>query len=177
MRKAEIIAALLAGLLLTITSCTVPAATARITPEPVPTSLTSEGPLAAEATTTPEPACPLLPPKTAQEEWNFIPGPTKYIIEVTPASGQESFIVSRLQVYPVEAAVGDNVTFSVGVTNTRGQPDTYTIVLQFDGAIIRTQNVSIDGGGSKNVEFDLMAEYGEFKVVAGALTAGLRVFF
>ena len=174
MRKAGIVAALLAGLLLTISACAIPAATARIPPEPVPTLTT---PPAAEVITTPEPAYLLLPPETAPGEWNFIPGPTKYIVEVTPASGQGSFLVSRLQVYPLEAAVGDNVTFSVVVTNTGGEQGTYTVVLQFDGTVIQTHNVGIDGGDSKKVEFDLMAEYGEFKVVAGTLTAGLRVFF
>lgn len=182
MRRTGIIAALLGELLLILSACGSPAITATTTPAPVavPASTT---PAAAEIAVVSEPAYPLPAPAPAPApgQWNFVPDLVKYIVEVTPASGQGGFLLSRLQVYPIEAAVGDNVTFSVMVTNTGGQTGTYTVALKFDDAIIQTQDVTIDANGSKKVEFDIMAEYsefyGEFKVLAGELTAGFRVFF
>ena len=63
------------------------------------------------------------------------------------------------------------------LANTGEQRGTYTVALKFDGAVIWTQDVAIDGGGSKKVEFDVMAAYGEFKVMAGELIARFRVVF
>lgn len=177
MRRTPIIAALLGGLLLTLSACAIPAATATPAPTPAPAPVSTTPEPAVEVATTPEPACPLLAPELTPGQWEFVPDPIKYLLEVTPASGQAGFLVSQLQAYPVEAAVGDNVTFSIVVANTGGQPGTYTVTLKFDDAVIQTRDVTIDGGGSKKVEFDTMAAYGEFKVMAGELTAGFRVFF
>ena len=103
------------------------------------------------------------------------------MVEVTPASGQAGFLLSQLQIYPEPVAVGDNVTVSVVVTNTGVQPATYTIALKFDDVVITTQDVTIAGGSSTKVELNSMAQYGEcngeFKVVAGDLTANFKVVF
>ena len=175
MRKTGFIAALLAGVLLTLSACAVPAATAA-PPLTAPVPVT---PPAAGVAVAPEPACPTEPTVVALGlgPWSYVPEPVEYVFEVTPASGQGSYSISQLQVYPIEAAVGDNVTFSIFVTNTGAQAGTYTVALKFDGAIIQTQNITITGGNSTKVEFDAMAEYGEFKIVAGELTAGLKVVF
>ena len=173
MRITGITAALLAVLLLTLGACAGPATTATTAPVAlVPASIT---PAAAEVV--PEPACPLPALEAAPGEWHFAADPIEYTIEVTPASGQMNYLLSRLLVFPVEAEVGDNLTFSVVVTNTGIQPANYTVALKSAGAVINTLDVTIDGGSSRNVELDSTAKFGEFKVVAGELTAGFRVFF
>jgi hypothetical protein len=186
MRKTRIIAALVAGLLLTVSGCAVPAATAAPTPVPVPAPVSIiPAPALVPASIIPAPAlvpASIIPaPALAPGEWNIIAGPTKYIVEVTPASGQAGFLLSQLQIYPQPVAVGDNVTVSVVVTNTGVQPAAYTVTLEFDGAVITTQDVTIGGGNSTKIELNSMAQYGEcngeFKVVAGDLTANLKVLF
>lgn len=176
MRKTGIIAALLAGVSLSLGACAVPAVTGAPPPLPATVPVT---PPAAEVAVMPEPACPTEPTavKLGPGPWSYVPDPVKYVFEVTPASGQGGYSISQLQVYPIEAAVGDNVTFSIFVSNTGAQPGTYTVALQFDGTVIQTQDVTITGGDSIKVEFGSMATYGEFKVVAGELTAGLKVVF
>jgi CO dehydrogenase/acetyl-CoA synthase delta subunit len=88
-----------------------------------------------------------------------------------------NYLLSRLLVFPVEAEVGDNITVSIVITNPGVQPGTYTVALKSAGEVIQTLDVTIDGGSSMNVELDSTAKFGEFKVVAGELTAGFRVFF
>ena len=176
MRNIRIITALLAGLLLTLSACAVPAVTAAPPPLPAPVAPT---PPAAEAIVVPEPACPTEPTavKLGLGPWSYAVEPVKYIFEVTPASGQGSYSISQLQVYPIEAEVGDIVTFNIMVTNTIVHPGTYNIALKLEDAIIQTQAVAINGGESKMLTFEVIAAFGKFEVVAGELTAGFRVFF
>lgn len=171
MPKTQIIAALLAGVLLTLGACALPAATAA--PAPAPSATT---PAAAEIAAEPEPTCLLPATETTPGEWTFTADPVKYIFEVTPGSGQ-SYSISQLQVYPIEAEVGDIVTFNIVVTNTIAHPGTYNIALKLEDAIIQTQAVAINGGESKKLTFEVTAAFGKFEVVAGELTAGFRVFF
>ena len=183
MRKTAIVAALLAGLLVTLSACAAPAVTAKIAPataQAIPEPVgPAPSPVEPEAVVTPEPACPTEPTvvKLGLGPWSYAAEPVKYVFEVTPASGPGSYSIKQLQIYPIEAAVGDNVTFSIWFTNTGTQPGTYTVALKFDGSVIDTQNAAIDAGNSTKVEFESMAKYGEFKVVAGELTAGLKVVF
>ncbi|MDO8717056.1 MAG: hypothetical protein Q7J73_09690 [Dehalococcoidales bacterium] len=125
----------------------------------------------------PEPACPVPSPEVAPGEWNFAAEPVKYIVEVTPASGQGGFRVSQLQAYPVELEIGDNVTISVVLLNTGIQPGIYTVALTLDNAVILEQDITIDSGASKKLELSVMPPLGEFVVIAGELTAGLKVVF
>ena len=188
MRRIRIIAALLGGLLLTLGACAGPSTTATTTLSPVsvPASTT---PATAEVAVAPEPACPLPAPELGPGQLEFVPDPINYLVEVTPAPGQPGYRISQMRIYPFEAEVGQNVTISVVVANTGVYPGNYTVVLKFDGEVIQTQDITIDGGGSTKVEFNfpgviilpslpfLMPEYDEFKVVAGEFINGFKVFF
>jgi uncharacterized protein YfaS (alpha-2-macroglobulin family) len=62
------------------------------------------------------------------------------------------FIVKNLMMASDACVAGDNVTASVEVTNTGTQQGTYTVVLKFNGEIVKTQDVTLDGGTTKKVE-------------------------
>lgn len=182
MRRTGIIATLLGGLLLILGACASPSATAKRVSAPTTLTPTSPTPIpipAPELTPTPTtlvPATYALAPAPGQAD--FLAGDIGYVVEVTSAPEQVGFLVSQLQVDPEDVAVGDNVTISVVVTNTGGQRGTYKVVLKFDDAIIKTQDVTIDGGASRKVELNVLVEkYGEFKVMANQLTAKMTVFF
>lgn len=175
MRNIRIITALLAGVLLTLGACAAPAVTAAPPPLPAPVAI----PPPAEVAVVPEPACPAEPTvvKLGLGPWSYAAEPVEYVFEITPASGQGGFHVSQLQAYPVELEIGDNVTVNVMVTNSGIQPGTYTVALKFNDAVIKTQTVNIDGGGSQKVALSVMPPLGEFLVMAGELSAGFKVVF
>lgn len=74
------------------------------------------------------------------------------------------------------AEPGDNVTVVVKVTNTGGQPGTYTVVLKVDGTTIKTQDVTLAGGASQQVNLPITADkIGTYTISIGQLTRKLEV--
>lgn len=74
------------------------------------------------------------------------------------------------------AEPGDNVTVVVKVTNTGGQPGTYTLVLKVNGETIKTQDVTLAGGASQQVKLPITAgKIGIYTISIGQLTRKLEV--
>lgn len=71
---------------------------------------------------------------------------------------------------------GANVTVSVKVTNTGGQPGTYTMVVKIDGVTVKTQDVTLAGGTSKVVNLTIVAgKLGTYKISIGPLECTMDV--
>ena len=168
----------LIGVLVILGACNFPAVTA---------------PVAGVSITTPAVTIPLPTPESGQAGSNdnrsilqVNPAPVqdsfsvvepRYVIQVTPVSTQAYFRLSQLQASPEEVELGDNATFSVVVTNTGEQRNTYTVRLKLDDATKVTQDVTIDGGDSKTVELNAITEkFGVFKVKADNLTTWFRAW-
>jgi len=96
-------------------------------------------------------------------------------VPVTPAAISCSGLsISQQQVQP-----GQEVTISVIVTNSGGETGSYNAVLYINGAVEDSQSVSVPGGTSKNVIFNVAkskagvydvsvcGQSGQFQVVGG----------
>jgi len=71
---------------------------------------------------------------------------------------------------------GDNVTVSVKVTNTGGQQGTYKVVLKVDDVTIKTQDVTLAGGASQQVNLTMVAgKVGSYTLKIGELTCTMEV--
>ena len=85
------------------------------------------------------------------------------------------FTVTDLSISPTEVEVKQKITISVKVTNTGEQTGSCTIDLKVAGAIVDTKTVTLAGGESTTVTFELVkGEVGTFDVeVAGLKSAFL----
>jgi hypothetical protein len=66
-----------------------------------------------------------------------------------------AFQVSSLNISPGAVYTGEAVTITVLVTNTGGQPASYQVVLNINGATEKTREVTIDPGASTEVSFNI----------------------
>ena len=172
------VAAVSGGLILFITACSGPASTAsQVKQLPQAQDFVATQPAAAmpnpppaalpEQTAAPaEPPCPVTAPPADVALYNV-----GYDIEATPAIPQTGFVFSQLQIYPELSVVDDNVTVSVNMTNPGDKPGVYQVNLNYGGVLVQTQNVTLEAGASKQVNFDMWAVYGEHAVTAGNVTA------
>ena len=88
---------------------------------------------------------------------------------------QEGFTVSKLTMME-SVTSGNNVTISFVVTNTAKQRGTYTANLKFNGDIVKTQDVTLDGGSSKMIEMAVITgPVGVIKVSVDQLTGKFEV--
>lgn len=106
-----------------------------------------------------------------------------------------AFTVTKMSVTPAEVEIGKSVTISAVVTNTGELTGTYEVVLTIDGKRVTSETVSLAGGNTKTVSFNVSEdaagtyavsvnnEYGAFKVTAPVkpvnwwLLAGIIIAF
>ena len=69
----------------------------------------------------------------------------------------ESFGVSNLTA-PETATIGDEITVNATITNPNDFADEQAIQFRFDGDLVETQNVALDGESSTTVEFQVNTE-------------------
>ena len=164
-------------------ACTTPVAITPVTTIPqaaitaqggVPTAVTAPG-----AVTVPVSVPTAVTPPNAIELPAALSGQTEFSLQVTPDSAQASFSMSQLQLDPEDIEFGYDVTVSVVVTNTGVRQSSYTVAVKIDDTIIAAQDVTIDGGMSRKVGFNVIPALpcGEYKVMAGNLAARLRVLW
>lgn len=123
---------------------------------PVPTAPVAVAPVAA----TPAPT-PVTPPTAA--------------LAPVAAPVQEGFTVSKLTMME-SVTSGNNITISFVVTNTGKQRGTYSANLKFNGSIVKTQDVTLDGGSSQMIEMAVLTgECGVIKVSLDQLTGKFEV--
>jgi parallel beta-helix repeat protein len=80
------------------------------------------------------------------------------------------FIVTDLDVSPVEAKINQTITISVNVTNIGENKGSYNVDLNVAGIMVDTRTVTLSGGESATVIFDLAKEeVGAFDVEVSGL--------
>ena len=81
-----------------------------------------------------------------------------------------SFKTSNLLVIPAKVSPGDDVVISVSVANTGDEAGEYNVELLVNGAVESSQAVSVEGGSSQKVVFDVSREAeGEYTVSIDSL--------
>jgi len=73
-------------------------------------------------------------------------------------SAQDDFKVTNLSVSPDSVALGDSVTVSANVTNTKATGETYLVELKLNGEVKDSQQLTLDAGQSQNVIFMINAD-------------------
>ncbi len=86
------------------------------------------------------------------------------------------FTASDLSISPSEVGVGEEVTISVLVTNSGDLSGTYELILRIDDAVVATEDVTLDAGGSQTVTFTTSKDVaGTYSVKVGGLVGILSV--
>lgn len=70
-----------------------------------------------------------------------------------PVPKPAAFTTSNLTIRPWTVETAYETEIGATVTNTGGEEGTHTVVLKIDGAITKTQNVTLAGGKSEHVVF------------------------
>jgi hypothetical protein len=95
-----------------------------------------------------------------------------------PPPKPAEFVISDLTITPEEVEEGDTVTVSIDVTNIGEETGDYTITLDLPaGPFLRVQEtVSLEGGESKRVEFEVSRDIeGTYAVTVNDLTSSFTV--
>jgi hypothetical protein len=102
------------------------------------------------------------------------PEETKPVLETTKSPA--SFAVSNLTVTPGTINSDETVTISVDIMNTGETAGNYTAALKINGSQEATQDVELEGGASKNVNFSISKNVpGDYTVSLDSLTGKFSV--
>ena len=86
------------------------------------------------------------------------------------------FLVSDLSISPVEAKAKQTITISVKVTNVGEQAGTYSVNLKLNGTLVDSKTVSLKGGESTVVTFQVITDkVGTFNVEVDGLKGAFTV--
>ena len=89
---------------------------------------------------------------------------------VLPILIPASFTITDLAVEPEEVEIGDEVTISATVTNVGEAEGSYTLALEIDGVVEKTEILMLAGGTSTTIEFRVTrADKGTYNVQVGEL--------
>lgn len=87
-----------------------------------------------------------------------------------------AFEMSQLSVLPTEVNAGETVTISAVVTNTGQVEGSYTVTLKINGAVEATQAVTLTGGQTTTVTFEVARDVaGTYQVDVSGLTGSFAV--
>jgi hypothetical protein len=135
----------------------------------------------------------VLPPATgivaepgiATGEAGFFASPFTVLVDVEPVETPEApppapepanFVASGLSITPAEAKTGETVTISLNVTNDGDETGNYVVELKINGATIDSQTVTLGGGQSDVVSFNVStSEAGTYEVTAFDLSGSFTV--
>ncbi len=73
-------------------------------------------------------------------------------------SAQDDFAVTNLSISPDSVAVGDYVTITATVTNTKDTEGTYSVELKLNGKVKDSQDLLLGAGQSDNITFTIAAD-------------------
>jgi Tol biopolymer transport system component len=86
------------------------------------------------------------------------------------------FQISNLTIRPSEVEAGTEVVVSLDVANTGGSEGTYTAILEINGDIEETKNITVAAGITETVSYQLTEDTpGMYAVSLDGLTATLKV--
>jgi Tol biopolymer transport system component len=69
--------------------------------------------------------------------------------KVTPAS----FSISNLNIYPLEAQIGDEVSIAATISNTGGSSGAYTAIFKINNVQVDSREVTLEAGKTSTIEF------------------------
>jgi PKD repeat protein len=92
-----------------------------------------------------------------------------------PPPKPAEFEVSDLVVSPGEVVEGESVTVTVKVTNVGEEEGTHTVDLKVDGLVVDSETVTLAGGASATVSFELTRGVGSYIVEVDSLTGRFEV--
>jgi hypothetical protein len=78
---------------------------------------------------------------------------TYSILGYPPKPAPASFSISNLNISPLEARIGEEVSVSVRVSNTGGSPGSYSIQLEINDAVVDSREINLEAGQSTLVSF------------------------
>ncbi len=114
-------------------------------------------------------------PDTAGEHKAVI-GDSLVIFTVKVPEAPAVFTLGVLNITPTEINPGDRVAIEVLVTNTGDLTGSYEAILQMDDVVLQTKEVTLDGGASVIISFNLTPDrVGEHTVKIGGLLAVFEV--
>ena len=97
-------------------------------------------------------------------------------IAVLASSRPASFTVTDLSITPPEVISGESVDVSVIVTNTGDLTGSHEVSLKINDVIVQTEEVTLDGGGSKTISFIVTSDtIGEYNVDISGLPGMFEV--
>ena len=83
---------------------------------------------------------------------------------------------NALSISPAEVTFGEEVTVSLTLVNTSEVEETYEVVLEIDGEVEATKEISISAGSSQTVTFTTSRDVaGTYTVSAGGLSGSFVV--
>jgi len=95
-----------------------------------------------------------------------------YLRPLKPAE----FVLSGLEVTPVEVEEGLKVTVAFEVSNVGEVKGSYTVELKVDGYVVDSKEVILEGGASVTVLFELERGEGTYQVEVEGITDSFTVF-
>jgi hypothetical protein len=87
-----------------------------------------------------------------------------------------SLELTNFVVTPDAVGPGETVTASIDISNQGDLPGTYQADLMLDASLIQSQTVTLDGGGSETIVFNIVPDTaGEYRLSLGGFTADFTV--
>lgn len=140
-----------------------------MTPSPTPTPIVAPSAVAPSVTSTRTPAPSSVPPESST------PRSTPAFATDAPL-GPFELAVDELALSDEIVDLDDLLTATLTVSNEGGLPGTDIVEVFVDGAVVATEQVTLEGGERRELSFDLsVSEPGPHTVSAGDRTADMRV--
>jgi len=87
-----------------------------------------------------------------------------------------AFTTSALSISPTEVDIGENIIVSVVVANTGNLPGTYKVTLKVGNVVVETKEVTVAGGDSEPVSFNITKDTaGVYQVNVDGLSGTFEV--
>lgn len=96
-------------------------------------------------------------------------------IGATPPPRPAEFEVSDLEITPEEVEEGEEVTITATVTNIGEEEGSHTVELKIDGEVVDSEAVTLAGGASAMISFEVTRSAGTYQVEVDGLTGSFTV--
>jgi PKD repeat protein len=121
---------------------------------------------------------------TATVVFELTRGEGTYQVEVDGLTGSftvkappepAEFEVKDLEITPEEVEEGEEVTITLKVSNIGDEEGTHTVELRIDGSLEESKTVTLPGGGTEEISFEVTRDEGTYQIEADGLTGEFTV--